>query len=113
MTTVSLAARALAARALAASAARAAAAVVAWVASVSSVAPSSPGVARLVSPATVPEPRRADSYSPTEPNTGSPADAARDREPASPDTIESRLLLTSASRDRSRKFIREVAIREP
>src|SRR5205814_4600615 len=53
------------------------------------------------------------SYSGTVPKTGRPADAASDRAAASPATIESRRLLTMASRDRSRKFIRDVAIRDP
>jgi hypothetical protein len=49
----------------------------------------------------------------TEAKTGKPAEAASAREAASPDTIDSRRLLTSASRESSRKFIRDVAIRDP
>ncbi len=68
--------------------------------------------ARAASPA--PSPAASDdSYSGTVPKTGSPADAASDRAAASPDTIDSRRLFMTASRDRSRKFIREVAIRDP
>ena len=53
------------------------------------------------------------SYSGTVPKTGSPADAASERAAASPETIDSRRLLTTASRESSRKFIRDVAIRDP
>ena len=53
------------------------------------------------------------SYSATDENTGSPADAARARVAGSDATIERRRLLTIASRDNSRKFIREVLIRDP
>ena len=45
--------------------------------------------------------------------TGSPAEAARARVAGSPETIESRFSWVSASRDRSRKLIRDVATREP
>ena len=58
-------------------------------------------------------PPAAASYSATDANTGNPADAARARVAASDATIDSRRLLTTASRDSSRKFIREVAIRDP
>ncbi|HEX5015455.1 MAG TPA: hypothetical protein VFV72_15015 [Candidatus Limnocylindrales bacterium] len=53
------------------------------------------------------------SYSATDENTGRPADAARARVAGSDATIDRRRLLTTASRESSRKFIREVAIREP
>ena len=53
------------------------------------------------------------SYSATEAKTGSPADAASARVAGSPDTIDSRLSWVSASRDSSRKLIRDVATREP
>ena len=58
-------------------------------------------------------PARADSYSGTVANTGSPADAASARVAGSPATIDSLRLLMTASRDSSRKFIRDVEIREP
>jgi len=58
-------------------------------------------------------PASAASYSATVANTGNPADAASARDAASPATIDSRRLLTTASRERRRKFIRDVAIREP
>jgi hypothetical protein len=60
-----------------------------------------------------PLPPRASSYSPTDAKTGNPADAASARVAASAATIDSRRLLTIASRDSSRKFIRDVAIRDP
>ncbi len=53
------------------------------------------------------------SYSATELKTGSPAEAASARVAGSPDTIDSRFSWVSASRDRSRKLIRDVATREP
>jgi hypothetical protein len=53
------------------------------------------------------------SYSPTVAKTGSPADAARARDAGSPATTDRRRLLTRASRERRRKLIREVAIRDP
>ena len=58
-------------------------------------------------------PAVADSYSATEAKTASPAEAARARVAGSPVTIDSRLSWVSASRDRSRKLIRDVATREP
>jgi len=58
-------------------------------------------------------PARAASYSATVANTGRPADAASALDAASPAITDSRRLLTTASRDRRRKLIREVAIREP
>jgi len=58
-------------------------------------------------------PARAASYSAIVAKTGSPAEAASAREAGSPAITDSRRLLTSASRERSRKLIREVAIREP
>ena len=53
------------------------------------------------------------SYSATELKTGSPAEAASARVAGSPDTIDSRFSWVSASRDRRRKLIRDVATREP
>ena len=53
------------------------------------------------------------SYSPTDANTGMPAEAARARAEASGATMSSRLPLTIASRASSRKLIREVATRDP
>jgi hypothetical protein len=58
-------------------------------------------------------PASADSYSPTVAKTGNPAEAARARVAGSPAMIDSLRLLTIASRDSSRKFIRDVEIREP
>jgi hypothetical protein len=58
-------------------------------------------------------PPAASSHSATLAKTGSPAEAARARVAGSVATIDRRRLLTSASRDRRRKFIRDVAIREP
>ena len=58
-------------------------------------------------------PAVADSYSATDAKTASPAEAARARVAGSPVTIDSRLSWVSASRDRSRKLIRDVATREP
>ena len=58
-------------------------------------------------------PAIAASHSATLANTGRPADAASARVAGSVATIDSRRLLTTASRDRRRKFIRDVAIREP
>jgi hypothetical protein len=58
-------------------------------------------------------PPAASSHSATLAKTGRPADAARARVAGSVATIDRRRLLTSASRDRRRKFIRDVAIREP
>jgi hypothetical protein len=55
----------------------------------------------------------ASSHSATLAKTGRPAEAARARVAGSVATIDRRRLLTSASRDKRRKFIREVAIREP
>ena len=60
-----------------------------------------------------PEVPAADSHSATLEKTGRPAEAARARVAGSVATIDSRRLLTIASRDRRRKFIRDVAIREP
>ena len=56
---------------------------------------------------------RAASYSPTEPKTGSPADAASARAEASGATMSSRRPLTMASRASSLKLIRDVATRDP
>ena len=84
-----------------------------------------PAAAIAVAPAAAPGPSppgpspsalgaaNAASYSATDENTGSPADAARARVAGSDATIERRRLLTIASRDSSRKFIREVLIRDP
>jgi hypothetical protein len=58
-------------------------------------------------------PPPASSHSATLAKTGRPAEAARARVAGSVATIDRRRLLTSASRDRRRKFIRDVAIREP
>ena len=91
----------------------------------SSPATLDPAAAIAVAPAAAPGPSppapspsalgaaNAASYSATDENTGSPADAARARVAGSDATIERRRLLTIASRDSSRKFIREVAIRDP
>jgi shikimate kinase len=71
------------------------------------VAPSDPEPPR-------PELAAADSsHSATLAKTGRPADAASARVAGSVATIDRRRLLTTASRDRRRKFIRDVAIREP
>ena len=56
---------------------------------------------------------RAASYSPTDANTGMPADAASARADASGATMSSRVPLTIASRASSRKLIRDVATRDP
>ena len=53
------------------------------------------------------------SYSPTDANTGMPAEAARARAEASGATMSSRLPLTIASRASSRKLMRDVATRDP
>ena len=58
-------------------------------------------------------PASAASYSGTVAKTGSPAEAARARDAASPAITDSRRLLTSASRERSRKLILDVAMRDP
>ena len=81
------------------------------------VSPARPAAA---SPVAVPPPSRGGrgassdaSYSATEANTGNPADAASARVAASAATIESRFSWVSASRDSSRKLMRDVATREP
>ena len=53
------------------------------------------------------------SYSATDANAGNPADVASARVAESADTIESRLSCSVASRDKSRKLIRDVATRDP
>ena len=66
------------------------------------------------SDAEVPEiPAATASHSATLAKTGRPAEAASARVAGSVETIDRRRLLTTASRDRRRKFIRDVAIREP
>ena len=56
---------------------------------------------------------RAASYSATDAKTGRPAEAASARVAGSADTIDSRLSCSIASRDSSRKLMRDVATREP
>ena len=58
-------------------------------------------------------PSSVDSYSATELKTGRPAEAASARVAGSAATIDTRLSWVRASRDSSRKLIRDVATREP
>ena len=69
-------------------------------------------VAAPVASASAPGPSES-SYSPTEPKTGRPAEAARARVAASGAMIESRFSWVSASRASNRKLIRDVATRDP
>ena len=93
-----------------AEAACAASAALAASAAAASPAPSGGGAAL---PSSAPPVPRDASYSPTEANTGRPADAASARAAASLATIERRFSWVRASRASSRKLIREVATREP
>jgi hypothetical protein len=77
------------------------------------VAERAAGVMGAPSSASASVPANDDSYSATDPKTGNPADAASARVAGSPAITASCFSLMSASRDRSRKLIRDVATREP